>query len=86
MPKTAVTIEEEVDGEMLCVTRGAQYGSMLKGMVGCSVDNLNRSSLSPIRVSTNWCQMFKMGDLWLFELGLLEVFKDIAEWHEKGEF
>jgi len=86
VPRGAITIEEEVDGEMLGVTRGAQYGSMLKGIPGYSLDNLNRFSHTSIRVSTNWCQMFKMGDPWLFEQGLLGVFKDIAERHERGEF
>ena len=86
VPRGAITIEEEVDGEMLGVTRGAQYGSMLKGIPGYSLDNLNRFSHTSVRVSTNWCQMFKMGDPWLFEQGLLDVFKDIAERHEKGEF
>src|SRR5690554_175390 len=86
VPRGAITIEEDVDGEMLGVTRGAQYGSVLKGIPGYSLDNLNRFSHTSVRVSTNWCQMFKMGDPWLFEQGLLDVFKDIAERHEKGEF
>ena len=86
VPRGAITIEEEVDGETLGVTRGAQYGSILKGIPGYSLDNLNRFSHTTIRVSTNWCQMFEMGDPWLFEEGLLDVFKDIAERHERGKF
>ena len=86
VPRGAITIEEEVDGETLGVTRGAQYGSMLKGIPGYSLDNLNRFEHTSFGPGTNWCQMFKMGDPWLFEEGLLEVFKDIAERHERGEF
>ncbi|WP_336365920.1 hypothetical protein [Marinobacter sp. C2H3] len=86
VPRGAITIEEDVDGEMLGVTRGAQYGSVLKGIPGYSLDNLNRFEHTSFGPDTNWCQMFKMGDPWLFEQGLLDVFKDIAERHGKGEF
>lgn len=86
VPRGAITIEEEVDGETLGVTRGAQYGSMLKGIPGYSLDNVNRFEHTTLGPDDNWCQMFKMGDPWLFEQGLLEVFKDIAERHERGEF
>ncbi|WP_396621851.1 hypothetical protein [Marinobacter sp. W-8] len=86
VPRGAITIEEDVDGERLGVTRGAQYGSVLKGIPGYSLDNLNRFEHTSFGPSTNWCQMFKMGDPWLFEHGLLDVFKDIAERHERGEF
>ena len=86
VPRGKFNVRGEVAGETLGVTRGAQYGSILKGIPGYSLDNLNRFSHTTIRVSTNWCQMFEMGDPWLFEEGLLEVFKDIAERHERGEF
>ena len=86
VPRGKFNVRGEVAGETLGVTRGAQYGSVLKGIPGYSLDNLNRFSHTTIRVSTNWCQMFKMGDPWLFEHGLLDVFKDIAERHERGEF
>lgn len=86
VPRDAITIEEQVEGEVLGVTRGAQYGSILNGIPGYSLDNLNRFEHTSFGPSTNWCQMFKMGDPWLFEQGLLEVFKDIAERHELGEF
>ncbi|MGO1502604.1 MAG: hypothetical protein ACTHWH_15110 [Marinobacter sp.] len=86
VPRGKFNVRGEVAGETLGVTRGAQYGSVLKGVPGYSLDNLNRFSHTTIRVSTNWCQTFKMGDPWLFEEGLLEVFKDIAERHERGEF
>ncbi|WP_051146582.1 hypothetical protein [Marinobacter daepoensis] len=86
VPRGAITVEEEVDGEMLGVTRGAQYGSVLKGIPGYSLDNLNRYAHTTIRTSDNWCQMFEMGDPWLFDQGLLDVFKGIAERHERGEF
>lgn len=86
VPRGEITIEEEVDGEVLGVTRGAQYGSMLKGIPGYSFDNLNRFRHSTLSVDDNWCQMFEMGDPWLFEDGLLDLFKIIAERHERGEF
>ena len=86
VPRDAITIEEEVDGEMLGVTRGAQYGSIPEGIPGYSLDNLNRFEHTTLGPDDNWCQMFKMGDPWLFEHGLLDVFKDIAERHERGEF
>ena len=86
VPRDAITIEEDVDGEMLGVTRGAQYGSVLKGIPGYSLDNLNRFEHTSFGQGTNWCQMFEMGDPWLFEHGLLDVLKDIAERHERGEF
>ncbi|MGO1502600.1 MAG: hypothetical protein ACTHWH_15090 [Marinobacter sp.] len=86
VPRGEITIEEPVGDEVLGVTRGAQYGSVLRGIPGYSLDNLNRFEHGSLGPSTNWCQMFKMGDPWLFEEGLLEVFKDIAERHERGEF
>ena len=86
VPRDKFNVRDEVAGETLGVTRGAQYGSMLKGIPGYSLDNLNRFEHTSFGADDNWCQMFKMGDPWLFEDGLLEVFKDIAERHERGEF
>lgn len=86
VPRGAITIEEEVNGQVLGVTRGALYGSRLKGIPGYSFDNLNRFQHDTIDADDNWCQMFKMGDPWLFDYGLLDLFKEIAERHERGEF
>jgi|AntRauTorcE11898_2_1112593.scaffolds.fasta_scaffold05420_2 hypothetical protein len=86
VPRDAITIEEEVAGEVLGVTRGASYGDIVEGIPGYSFDNLNRFYHSTVRVSTNQCQMFEMGDPWLFDYGLLDLFKEIAERHERGEF
>ncbi|QFS87055.1 MULTISPECIES: hypothetical protein [unclassified Marinobacter] len=86
VPRGEITIEEQVGGEILGVTRGAQYGSIPKSIPGYSLDNLNRFEHTSLGPDDNWCQMFKMGDPWLFEQGLLDVFKDIAERHERGEF
>jgi hypothetical protein len=86
VPRGAITIEDDVDGQVLGVTRGASYGDIVEGIPGYSFDNLNRFYHSTIRTSTNLCQMFEMGDPWLFDYGLLDLFKEIAERHERGEF
>jgi hypothetical protein len=86
VPRGKFNVRGEVNGETLGITRGAQYGSMLKGIPGYSFDNLNRFYHSTIRTSTNQCQMFEMGDPWLFDYGLLDLFKEIADRHERGEF
>jgi hypothetical protein len=86
IPRGDITIEEEVDGEVLGVTRGASYGDVVEGIPGYSFDNLNRFRHSTLSVDDNWCQMFKMGDPWLFDYGLLDLFKEIADRHERGEF
>lgn len=86
VPRGKFNVRDDVMGETLGVTRGAQYGSILKGIPGYSLDNLNRFRHSTLSVDDNKCQMFKMGDPWLFDDGLLDLFKDIAERHERGEF
>jgi len=85
-PRGAITIEEEVDGQVLGVTRGASYGDIVEGIPGYSFDNLNRFEHDTIDTDDNRCQMFKMGDPWLFDYGLLDLFKEIADRHERGEF
>ncbi|MDX1757690.1 MAG: hypothetical protein R3175_16655 [Marinobacter sp.] len=84
VPRGAKTIEEPVDGETLGVTRGAWYGG--EHIPGYSFDNLNRLEHCTIPPDGPYCQMFKMGDPWLFEDGLFDLFKEIAQRHENGEF
>ena len=79
-----ITVEEEVDGEILGVTRGVASGGDY--IPGYSFDNLNRIEHSTVMPEGPFCQMFKMGDPWLFEDGLFDLFKEIADRHEKGEF
>lgn len=86
VPRGKFNVRSEVDGETLGITRGASYGDIVEGVPGYSFDNLSRFYHSTLRTSTNKCQMFKMGDPWLFDYGLLDLFKEIAERHERGEF
>ena len=74
----------EVDGETLGVTRGAWFGG--EHIPGYSFDNLNRIEHSTILPEGAFCEMFEMGDPWLFEEGLFDLFKEIAQRHENGEF
>ncbi|TBW56512.1 hypothetical protein EZI54_09450 [Marinobacter halodurans] len=83
IPRGKFNVREEVDGETLGVTRGAAYGG--RDIPGYTFDNLNRIEHSTI-MEGPFCQMFEMGDPWLFEDGLFDLFKDIAERHERGEF
>ena len=84
VPRGEITIEEEVDGETLGVTRGAAFGG--RYIPGYSFDNLNRIEHSTVLPEGAHCQMFEMGDPWLFEDGLFDLFREIAERHERGEF
>lgn len=83
IPRGKFNIREEIDGEVLGVTRGAAYGG--RYTPGYSFDNLNRIEHST-QSEGPFCQMFEMGDPWLFEGGLFDLFKDIAARHERGEF
>jgi hypothetical protein len=84
VPRGEITIEEPVNGsETLGVTRGAWFGGQY--IPGYSLDNLNRYEHSTL-LTRSRCQMFKMGDPWLFEDGLFDLFKEIASRHERGEF
>ncbi|KMQ73200.1 hypothetical protein [Marinobacter subterrani] len=84
VPRGKLNMRGEVDGETLGVTRGAWFGGQY--IPGYSFDNLNRIEHSTVLPEGAFCQMFKMGDPWLFEDGLFELFKEIADRHERGEF
>ncbi|WP_325147844.1 hypothetical protein [Marinobacter sp.] len=84
VPRGEITIEEAVSEEILGVTRGAWFGG--QHIPGYSFDNLNRIEHSTLLPEGPYCQMFEMGDPWLFEDGLLDLFKEIARRHENGEF
>ena len=89
VPRGKFNVRGEVDGETLGVTRGAGFGYTGPDgtqIPGYSFDNLNRIEHSTTMPEGHRCQMFEMGDPWLFENGLLDLFKDIAERHERGEF
>jgi len=47
---------------------------------------LHRIEHSTVLPEGAFCQMFEMGDPWLFEDGLFDLFKEIASRHERGEF
>ncbi|KMQ73203.1 hypothetical protein [Marinobacter subterrani] len=83
VPRGKLNMRGEVDGETLGVTRGAWFGGDY--VPGYSFDNLNRYEHSTL-LTRSRCQMFEMGDPWLFEDGLFELFKEIADRHERGEF
>ncbi|TBW45950.1 hypothetical protein EZI54_23445 [Marinobacter halodurans] len=83
IPRGDFNAREEIEGETLGVTRGVAYGG--QHTPGYSFDNLNRIEHSTL-MNGPFCQMFKMGDPWLFEDGLFDLFKDIAARHERGEF
>lgn len=83
VPRGEITIEESVDEEILGVTRGAAFGGDY--IPGYSFDNLNRNEHSTL-ITLSHCQMFEMGDPWLFEDGLFDLFREIAERHERGDF
>jgi hypothetical protein len=84
VPRDKFNVREEIDGETLGVTRGAAFGG--RYIPGYSFDNLNRIEHSTVMPEGPFCQMFKMGDPWLFEDGLFDLFREIAERHERGEF
>lgn len=84
VPRDAFNVREEIAGETLGVTRGAGFGG--QQIPGYSFDNLNRTEHSTVVPNGHRCQMFKMGDPWLFENGLLDLFQEIASRHESGEF
>lgn len=73
-----------VAGETLGVTRGVGFGG--DNIPGYSFDNLNRIEHSTLPPDGPFCEMFLMGDPWLFEDGLFDLFKEIASRHEAGEF
>ena len=84
VPRDKFNMRGEVDGETLGVTRGAGFGGQY--IPGYSFDNLNRIEHSTVLPEGAFCQMFEMGDPWLFEDGLFDLFKEIASRHERGEF
>ncbi|MGF2687812.1 hypothetical protein ACQUWM_15010 [Marinobacter sp. DUT-3] len=84
VPRGEITIEGPIGEEVLGVTRGAWFGG--DHIPGYSFDNLNRIEHSTTPPDGPFCQMFEMGDPWLFEDGLFELFKEIAQRHENGEF
>lgn len=84
VPRDNFNMRAEVDGETLGVTRGAWFGG--RYIPGYSFDNLNRIEHSSVMPEGAQCQMLKMGDPWLFDDGLFDLFKKIAERHERGEF
>ena len=89
VPRGKYNVRGEVDGETLGVTRGAGFGYTGRDgtlIPGYSFDNLNRYEHSTLRPQGHRCQMFMMGDPWLFEYGLFDLFKALAERHERGEF
>ncbi len=83
VPPDKFNMRGEVTGETLGVTRGAWFGG--EHIPGYSFDNLNRYEHSTL-LTRSRCQMFEMGDPWLFEDGLFDLFKEIARRHENGEF
>ena len=83
VPRDKFNMRGEVDGETLGVTRGAAFGGQY--IPGYSFDNLNRYEHSTL-LTRSRCQMFKMGDPWLFEDGLFDLIKEIVQRHENGEF
>ena len=84
VPRDKFNMRGEVNGETLGVTRGAWFGG--EHTPGYSFDNLNRIEHSTIPPDGPFCQMFEMGDPWLFEDGLFDLFQEIARRHEYGEF
>ncbi|MFB2763405.1 hypothetical protein [Marinobacter shengliensis] len=84
VPRGKLNVRGEVDGETLGVTRGTWYGG--DHIPGYSFDNLNRIEHSTVLPEGAYCQMFEMGDPWLFQDGLFDLFKEIAQRHENGEF
>ena len=83
VPRDKLNVREKIKGETLGVTRGAWYGG--EHIPGYSFDNLNRYEHSSL-LTRSRCQMFEMGDPWLFEDGLFDLFREIADRHERGEF
>lgn len=84
VPRDKFYVRGEVGGETLGVTRGAWFGG--EHIPGYSFDNINRIEHSTVLPEGATCQMFKMGDPWLFDDGLFDLFKEIAQRHENGEF
>ncbi|MFE8072463.1 hypothetical protein QQM79_15500 [Marinobacteraceae bacterium S3BR75-40.1] len=81
LPRGRMMIWGHAQGERLEVTRGSAYGG--PHVPGFSLDNLSRYEHSSMGVSEH-CQIFEMGDPWLFEGGLLALLESIAQRYGSG--
>ncbi|MET1257479.1 hypothetical protein [Aliikangiella maris] len=70
--------KQDVDGETLYLVRGVCVGGPT--MPGYKLVNLSRKN------KYNDYQEFAMGDDFLFDYGLLDCWKDLADRHDRGEF
>jgi len=75
LPIDSFHLREKVGNEELNISRLVHtYGP---GIAGYSLDNLSRCE----HPDMDLCQSFEMSDRFLFEEGMLELFKDIAHRH-----
>ena len=79
LPAHKFSLNEEYGGERLGISR--LIHSVGKDKPGYSLDNLSRCE----HPNMDLCQSFKMSDDFLFNGGMLELFKDIASRYELGE-
>lgn len=80
LPSGVFKNKQEVDGETLYLVRGACIGGPT--MPGYKLVNLSRGN----HMHPKYHQEFPMGDDFLFDYGLLDCWRDLAERHERGEF
>ncbi len=78
LPIDSFHIDGEAGGERVNISRLVM--TYAEGMPGYTLDNLSRCG----HPNMDLCQSFKMSDEFLFEQGMLELFKDIAARHRDG--
>lgn len=78
MPPEEFSLNEQVGGERLGISRLVH--STGKDMPGYSLDNLSRCD----HPDMDLCQTFNMSDEFLFNGGMLDLFKGIAKRHQAG--
>jgi hypothetical protein len=78
VPASSISYCETIDGERLHVNRSMNAGC---NHPGYTLTNLDRVS----HITDVSKQSISFSDPWLFQNGLMEFFKDLAEKHDKGE-
>ncbi|MCG6202816.1 hypothetical protein [Psychromonas antarctica] len=81
LPAGKISNKEEIDGELLLFTRGVCVGGPDHG--GYNLENLSRINYGR-KPTSNSYQGFDFPDPWLYDGGLLEFWKALANKYENG--
>ncbi|MCG6202421.1 hypothetical protein [Psychromonas antarctica] len=81
LPAGKISNKEEIDGELLLFTRGVCVGGPDHG--GYNLENLSRIAYG-WEDDSNYYQGFDFPDPWLYDGGLLEFWKALANKYENG--